>query len=268
MAEWISELAARHHPADPVVLHLFGGPFVTVDQCRSSVPDGSKRLVAFVAMHGGRVERRYAAGALWPIGDDLRAAGNLRSALWRLKRGCPPVLIADKSSLALRENVQVDLHVVSRWATRLVDGTASETDLLTKPEGVDALELLPGWYDDWVLMERERVRQRLLHALESLCVALIRVGRCGEAVEAAMVAVGSDPLRESAQRMLIQAHLAEGNGVEARRCFESYRGLVLSELGTEPCNLLSYTASIHRPDDWRGRSRARHSRRLRWNVPG
>src|SRR5690242_21218853 len=53
--------------------------------------------------------------------------------------------------------------------------------------GVDAIDLLPGWYDDWVLMERERVRQRLLHALEALSGQLAQVGRCAEAVDAAMM---------------------------------------------------------------------------------
>jgi DNA-binding SARP family transcriptional activator len=217
-----------------VTLHLFGDPFVTVGSRRIAIPDGSKRLVAFVALHHHRVQRRYAAGTLWPIGDDLRAGGNLRTALWRLNQSKCPLLTADKSSLALHTEVVVDLRVVSQWASRLIDGTASGSDLTIKPWGVDVLDLLPGWYDDWALMERERVRQRLLHALEALSTALVRCGRCGEAVEAAMLAVGCEPLRESAQRTLLQAHIAEGNWIEARRHFEAYRILLLRELGTEP----------------------------------
>jgi DNA-binding SARP family transcriptional activator len=108
VAEWAQVFEDDGAGVTSVVLHLFGGPFVTVDSQRISIPEGSKRLLAFVALHGSRVERRYAAGALWPIGDDLRAAGNLRSSLWRLNRSCLPLIEADKTSLALRDDVAVD----------------------------------------------------------------------------------------------------------------------------------------------------------------
>src|SRR5690349_1193595 len=57
------------------VLHLFGGPYVTFGGGRRDVPEGSKRLLVYVALQRGRVERRSAAGALWPVGDDVRASG-------------------------------------------------------------------------------------------------------------------------------------------------------------------------------------------------
>lgn len=239
MTDWVKTLAGSPRISGTVVLHLFGGPYLTVDDRRVEVPEGSKRLLAFVALHDGRVERRYAAGTLWPVGDDVRAGGNLRSALWRLRRACMPLIAADKFSLSLGETVLVDYHVVNQWANRLTSGCHTEADLVVRPWGLDSLDLLPGWYDEWALMERERVRQRMLHALESLSVALVRSGRCGEAVEAAMLAVSSEPLRESAQLRLIEAHLAEGNWTEGRRRFEAYRRLLLSECGTEPHPALS-----------------------------
>lgn len=227
------------------VVHLFGGPFVSYGRLRVDIPEGSKRLLVFVALHRGRVERRYVAGSLWPVGDDVRAAGNLRSALWRLNGAGIRVLKADKHSLALHEDVLVDLHTVGAWATRLIKGSASREDLAIMPWGIDAIDLLPGWYDDWALLERERVRQRLLHALEALSSLLVRAGRCAEAVEAAMMAVTAEPLRESAQRTLIQAHLAEGNWVEGRRSFETYREVLNRELGIEPDPEL--VAMVRRP---------------------
>jgi DNA-binding SARP family transcriptional activator len=100
-------------------------------------------------------------------------------------------------------------------------------------------------------MERERVRQRLLHALDALSRQLVVRQRCAEAVEAAMMAVSAEPLRESAQRMLIEAHLAEGNWVEARRSFEVYRDLLYRELGVEPDPQLA--AMVRGPVDQRRR---------------
>jgi DNA-binding SARP family transcriptional activator len=198
------------------------------------VPDGSKRLLVFVALSTGRVDRRYAAGSLWPEGRDERAGGNLRSALWRLKCAGIDVVESDKCTLGMRRGTVVDVGVVGDWATRLVDGSATQTDLRLLNWRWDAMDLLPGWYDDWVIFERERIRQRLLHALEALSRRLVEMNRCAEAVDAAISAVSADPLRESANRVLIEAHLAEGNLIEARRTYERYRDCVRRELGVEP----------------------------------
>ncbi len=216
---------------DVPVVHLFAGPYVTVGAERREVPPGSKQLLAFVALRRRRVERRHAAGTLWPLGDEERAAGNLRSALWRLRRVGVNVLAADKWSLVLRTEVLVDLHLMEQWATRLIDGRATERDLAISPWLADALNLLPGFYDDWALIERERVRQRILHALEALSEKLAAAGRFADAIEAAMLATSAEPLRESAQRALIKAHVAEGNLTEAYRSCCAYRDLVHRELG-------------------------------------
>lgn len=215
-------------------VHLFNGPFMTCGDCRISVPEGSKRLLAFVAMRQGRVERRHAAGVLWSSCDDRRAAGNLRSALWRLRGTGIDILNADKWSLELKPGVEVDVTRTLDWADRLISNQARPGDLAVLSNRIDGLDLLPGWYDDWANIERERVRQRMLHALESLSRILVSVGRCAEAVDVAMLVVNSEALRESAQRVLVEAHAAEGNWVEARRAFSSYRDLVRRELGIEP----------------------------------
>jgi DNA-binding SARP family transcriptional activator len=87
------------------VVHLLAGPYITVGPERREVPEGSKQLLVFVVLRRRRVERRQAAGALWPLGDEERAAGNLRSALWRLRRARIDVLLADKWSLVLDPGV-------------------------------------------------------------------------------------------------------------------------------------------------------------------
>jgi DNA-binding SARP family transcriptional activator len=213
---------------------MFGGPYVRAAGRRHEVPEGSKQLLAFVALRRKRVDRRHAAGTLWPDGNEERAAGNLRSALWRLRRAGIDVLLADKRSLALRADVLVDVHVMDQWATRLIGGKASAADLAVPPFWADVLEFLPGWYDDWVLMERERLRQKMLHALEEMSRRLAGAGRFADAVEAAILAISAEPLRESAQRVLIEAHVAEGNLSEAHRIWQDYRNLVHRELGVDP----------------------------------
>src|SRR3954447_11699332 len=165
------------------VVHLFDGPFVTIGSCTYSVPEGSKRLLAYVALRQGRVERRRAAGARWPVGGGHRAAGNLRSALWRLRGAGIDIMIADKWSMELCDGVQVDAQLTLDWANRLIANTVQPGDLAMRANRIDALDLLPGWYEDWAIVERERIRQRMLHALEALSRRLSGGGRHAEAVE-------------------------------------------------------------------------------------
>lgn len=233
---------------DGVVLHLFAGPYITMGPERREVPEGSKQLLTFVALRRRRVERRQAAGTLWPFGGDERASGNLRSALWRLRRAGIDVLVTDKCSLALSADVRVDLYLVEQWATRLIEGRAISHDLAVSPWVADALDLLPGFYDDWALIERERIRQRVLHALEALSERLAAAGRFADAIEAAMLATAAEPLRESAQRALIKAHVAEGNVSEARRSYRAYRDLMHRELGMGPSD--EFFASLGIPGIW------------------
>jgi DNA-binding SARP family transcriptional activator len=219
---------------EPVFLNLFGGPYVVAGGTRLEVPEGSKRMLAFVALLGHPVERRQAAGTLWPDGDDVRAAGNLRSALWRLKGAGIDVIVADRSCLGLRPGTVVDVATVRGWARRLIEGRPTEADLSAYGWRSEFLDLLPGWYEDWALFERERVRQLLLHALEALSRRLLDIGRIAEAIEAAVTAVLVEPLRESAQRRLFEAHLAEGNLVEGMRTYRTYRELLWRELQARP----------------------------------
>lgn len=215
-------------------VHLFGGPYVLVEGRRRVVPEGSKRLLAFVALRHGRVERRHVAGTLWPVGGDDRAAGNLRSALWRLRGAGVEVMQCDKWSLKLVDDIEVDVHELRQWADRVIGGHPLPEDLRRGPPEADALDLLPGWYDDWTILERERLRQRVMHALEAQSRELSCRERYADAVEAAIAAVNAEPLRESAQRTLVAAYLDEGNWVEARRALTTYERLLAVELGVTP----------------------------------
>lgn len=226
-----------------VVVRLLGGLSVTCGDRSVEVPPGSRRLLAYVALHPVGVNRRHAAGTLWPTVVEARAAGNLRSALWRLQQVDCDLLRTDNGRIALRPDVVVDVLDTEAWATRILTGTATPADLATAPGAVADTELLPGWYDEWVLAVRDRLRLRLLHALEELGTLLADAGRPREAVEAVQAAVLAEPLRESGQRALIEAHQAAGDWVAARRQFDAFRLLLRREVGVEPSADLAAVAT-------------------------
>lgn len=222
--------AAQEHD----MLCLVGGPYVVCRGRRFNVPEGSKRLLAYVALQGGRVDRGRVAGTLWPYGSDRRAAGNLRSALWRLKGAGIEMIQADRAVLCLRPGTTTDVHQLCDWAARAIEGRVNDVDLQVLHWDPEAADILPGWYDDWVICERERIRQRLLHGLDAIGHQLLVQHRPADAIEAALEAVRIEPLRESSQRLLIEAHLAEHNIGEARRAFRNYEQLLGQELGVSP----------------------------------
>jgi DNA-binding SARP family transcriptional activator len=199
------------------------------------LPPSGQRVVAFVAMRGRWVLRSIVAGRLWPDTADDYAGRSLRSALWRVNQPGLPVIETNRTHVRLARHVVVDLHEVMDRARRLVAGWSDDDGVVEDMFlGTLTAELLPDWDDDWVIVERERVRHLRLHALEMLCDRLTIAGRYAEAVEAGIAAVRGEPLRESAQRMLIRAHLAEGNVVEAVRQYSAYRQLLTDELGIVP----------------------------------
>lgn len=217
-----------------VTLHLVNGPYVSVDGIRRVVPEGSKRLLVLVALRGC-VPRRSAAELLWPDVEERRAAGNLRSAAWRLRCAELPVLAEQDGALRLDPTVHIDVDQLCRRAQRLVGGgEVQPADLDVLAAATTALDLLPGWYEDWVCGERERVRTQMLQLIDAIAVGWRRAGRCPEAIDAALVAVMADPLRESSQRALIVAHHVEGNLSEARKAYLAYGRLLQTEFGIQP----------------------------------
>src|SRR5204863_6867755 len=106
------------------------------------------------------------------------------------------------------------------------DISPSDADMTSAAIAALSSDLLPDWYEDWVVIEAEDWRQLRLHALEALAVKLTTTGRFGDAIEAARAAIKADPLRESAYATLIRVHLAEGNQSEALDTFAFYRDLL------------------------------------------
>lgn len=225
--------------ATPILVRLLGCLEVRSGSEVIGLPASAQRLVAYLALQRAPVSRVQAAGMLWADSPEERAGASLRSALWRLGLPGCALVRATPGALTLGPDVAVDLHLAVTRAHRLIgweEEPAGLPDPAEERRNWRALsgELLPGWYDEWVIIERERFNQLRLHALEALCRSLTAQARFGPAVEAGHAAVAADPLRESAHRVLAQAFLAEGNRSDALHQFRLYRTLCREELGCDP----------------------------------
>jgi DNA-binding SARP family transcriptional activator len=226
--------APRVRLLDGFSLHL-GGPA----PCRTleDLPRGVERLVAHLCLSGQPL-RSAIAGRLWPDVPEEHAQGSLRQTLWLLHKVAPGLVEVSGRSLALADGVRVDVRELGDWAQRLRDPACGLDDVVVPDAGLGG-ELLPGWYDDWVLLERERLRQLRMHALEDVAVRLMAAGRYGDALQSALAAVRAEPLRESAHRTVVRVHLAEGNVVEALRAYEQFRTMLADDLGVQPSSQFS-----------------------------
>jgi DNA-binding SARP family transcriptional activator len=219
-------------------LSLLDGFHLEMGGRRVNLAVSSQRLLAYLAVCGA-ASRPAVAGTLWPQGSEQHAGGCLRTAVWRLRRAGVDLVEAQSSRLALAGPVRVDVVELRVQARRLLrpgaTATLQDLDTVRMAGG----ELLSGWYDDWVLFERERLRQLRMHALEALAACFTEQRRYAAALEAALEAVRVEPLRESGHREVIRVHLAEGNLIEALRHYESFRRLLADELGVEPSKQLA-----------------------------
>lgn len=136
-------------------------------------------------------------------------------------------------TVGLGDGVVVDVHELTALVHRFLDAPI-DADAPSLVELAEAGELLPEWDDEWLMPQRERFRQIRLHALERLGERLAEEGRFGRAVEVSLAVVADDPLRESAQRVLIKVYAAEGNVHQAISQYLAYRGVMRDELGLEP----------------------------------
>jgi DNA-binding SARP family transcriptional activator len=205
-----------------------------------------QRLLALLGLHRRPLPRSNIAGTLWPASAAAQASANLRAALSRLPRpGGHALTTAQDAQLKLSDHVQVDIWDCDARIRRARTSQSSDSCDHGRPAYLDddtlpllSHDVLPLWPEDWILVERERHRQARLHSLERLSQRLCRTGWYEEALEAALAAVAGEPLRESAHRRVIEAHLAEGNPGEALRQYDIYRRLLREELGLAPSDSL------------------------------
>ena len=223
-------------PADPTVrLSLLGGFRLWVDGVDDSLPVGAQRLLALLALRG-RMSRSRTAGMLWPDATERRALACLRTAIWRANHVAPRILRVSSVAVDLAPDVDVDVRRLELAADALTDAAGGDEEVLRAwrmvPRGVG--DLLADWEDEWLADDRQRVQQLHVHVLELFSARFTDLGRFGPAMDAALLALRADPLRESAHRAVIRIHLAEGNPVDAKRALDFCRLVLARDAGVEP----------------------------------
>lgn len=130
----------------------------------------AQSLFAYLILHAGISHRREKlAGLLWPDSLEETARDNLRHALWRVRKALESgtsirFLQADDQTISFRSPSEYWLDV-----KELADvGERAASDALMVVLSHYQGEMLPGFYDEWVVLEREHARSVLEHHMERL----------------------------------------------------------------------------------------------------
>ena len=185
-----------------------------------------------------RAPARKLAALLWPDADDDNARSNLRHALWRLRKTIEArlpsgiqYLVADDLAVAFKPNAPyrvdtADLNAAANGSLPFEEVSAA----------LDAYrgELLPGFYDEWVLRERERLEAIFERKVDNLIEHLVANRRWSEVVEWAerWIAVGHAP--EPAYRALMLAYSERGDRAHVALAYQRCREALFEELGAQP----------------------------------
>ncbi|OQY86890.1 MAG: hypothetical protein B6D40_00455 [Anaerolineae bacterium UTCFX3] len=199
-------------------------------------------LLSYLALHAeAALTRRQVAYLFWPETGDEQARTNLRNLFHYFKKALPEadaLLELDGQTIRWRDasNLNVDALQFRAALTAARAAQDDETRIRHLQEAVNRYrgELLPGHYQDWVLLMREEFQQEFLGALAQLTKALEEARRYEEAVEAANRLIRADALNEGAylQSMRLRALMDDRAG--ALQVYYACATALKRELGVEP----------------------------------
>ena len=223
------------------VVRLLGDMKVRRGATGAVVPIPARKvraLLACLAIHPGRAHPRdRLAALLWPDVGEAQARQSLRQALAGLRRALAGarVLIVETDTVAV-DPLRFDVDV-PRFQGLITAGSQPKLEqALALYEG----DLLAGFdarshvFEDWLLTERERLRELARQGLARLLEHQTRRGTLEAAVQTASRLLALDTLREDVHRALMRLHVAQGQRGAALRQYQHCVAILRHELGVEP----------------------------------
>lgn len=202
-------------------------------------------LLAYLVLHADTPQpRQHVAFLLWPDTSESNARNNLRQFLHQLRQALPDpdrFLSADVNMVCWHqdEHQSIDIrnfeHALSRaTAADQHADRAGVQNWLKETLAIYRGDLLPGCYDEWIVPERDRLRQLYLTAHHQLVHVLELQRDYAAALQIAQALLRLDLLDESAYVTLMRLHDLNHDRPAARRVYRTAVETLQRELGIEP----------------------------------
>src|SRR6266567_1928010 len=189
-------------------------------------------------------QRQHLAFLFWPDATEAQARNNLRQLLHQLRQALPDALhflSADTHQLHWHPVTPFHLDVAAfEQALTLADSATQRNDqhalqdALEQADGLYRGDLLPGCYDEWILPERDRLRQRHLQVLEHLMRLFEAQGDTITAIRYAQRLLGLDPLSEDLSRRLMRLFALNNDRASALHVYHTCVTTLQREMGVDP----------------------------------
>jgi len=223
----------------PVSLALLGGFAVHLDSGEPCVLPTRKAqaLLAYLAMPVGRSHsREKLTGLLWGDAPEAQARQNLRQTLTRLRRALgDAVVVAQQDTVALQaRTVNVD---VAELEVALGDGAVTALEraaALYKGDFLDGFSVDEAPFEEWRVVQRERLHELALEGLVRLLREHMRAEQTELATRTALKILALDPLQESVHRTVMRLLSRQGRRAAALQQYQVCVGWLERELGVEP----------------------------------
>jgi DNA-binding SARP family transcriptional activator len=234
---------------DVVQITLFGRLAIRRGGQPVELPAKAAELLCFLLLHRGRPQTREAlATALWAEADAVQGKKYLRKALWQLQQalegdgpGAAPLLQLDHDWVALQVGVLigVDAYIFEDTCAAL-SGCAPQAlapDQVARAEQARAAyqdDLLPRWYQDWCLVERERHQSLYFALVDLLMDHYAGAGRLAEGTALGLGLLCHEPTRERTHRRLMRLAALAGDRGAALRQFDRCAAALARSFGIAP----------------------------------
>ena len=192
-------------------------------------------LLSYLVLHPGNHSREKLAALCWGDVSDAQARASLRNALTLLRKQLgQEFFMADHSSVQLNPGypLWVDALDFQEQATRFLNSFSTAS--IAPDVHLYAGDLLPEFYDDWVLGERERFHSLYMETLLRLTQQMRARSEYQSAIEYAQQVLVRDAANERAHQHLMFSYMAVGDRSAALRQYESCRRSLQDELAVEP----------------------------------
>lgn len=231
--------------SNKIEAHLFGALTIYRDKKQLDISGSraARALLAFLLLHRDYPQSRdRIAGFLWPDMDENRSRRSLTQALWRIRKLLPENLEADAQHIRISDSpsITVDVEVFESLAgsyspSEPPSHEERETNIQSLYQAVELYrgELLEGFYDDWVLVERERFRELYLRSLEHLVAFEKCEGNYDRALGYALKVTQSDPYREAVHREVMRLYYALNRPEAALSQYETCCKILEDEFSLE-----------------------------------
>ena len=203
-------------------------------------------LLAYLVLHHSTPQKRsHLAFLLWPDSTEAQAHSNLRKLLYQLRQVLPNLdhfVAIDRHNIrwrpsSLEATWTVDVLKIEEAITEVKQVTQDTTvrrQALQRALDVYQGHLLPDCYDEWVLPERERIRQLFFDAAEQLIVLLEQDRDYEAAIKTGQHLLRYDSLHEATYQSLMRLYALRGDRAAALRVYHTYVSVLERELGIEP----------------------------------